>query len=127
MNLFMTTLANEIKALEEKLLHCDLRKDPQLVEELLADDFEELGSNGKVTARDEVVQWLATKDNALRWSITEFRIRQLTPDLVLAIYRARQKDRLNDAYQGSMRSSLWQRSGKAWKMIFHQGTRILRE
>lgn len=123
----MTTLAEEIKILEETLLHSDFRNNPQLLDELLADDFEELGSNGKVTSKDEVVQWLLTKEGTPQWSLTEFRIRQVTPDLVLAVYRARQKDRLDDTYQGSMRSSLWQRNGAAWKMIFHQGTKILPE
>ncbi|MGD8567628.1 MAG: DUF4440 domain-containing protein [Gammaproteobacteria bacterium] len=121
----MKNIEARIKALEEKLLHSDVRKNPQLLDELVAPEFEEIGSNGKVTSREQVIDWLLTKEQDVRWSLTEFRIRQLSPDMVLAIYRARKNDIVNDSYKGSIRSSLWKRTGERWQIVFHQGTKVL--
>ena len=118
----MNKLEVQIKQLEEQLLHADVRANPELLEQLLADDFEEIGSSGMISNRHQVIDWLVTREKAVTWSIQDFRIRQLSPELVLANYRA-MKDGQNTRTGSSMRSSLWQLSGKQWKMVFHQGTR----
>jgi hypothetical protein len=47
-------LEAELKGLEESLLDPDIRKSTQLVE-LLADEFIEFGSSGRVYTRDDLV------------------------------------------------------------------------
>ena len=117
----MNQIELTIKALEEKLLHSDVRKNPEILNELLAEDFEEIGSTGKVSIRDDVVQWLVTKERDARWSLSEFRVRELTPDLVLAVYCAIKVGNSS----GSIRSSIWKQSGGHWKMVFHQATKMV--
>lgn len=114
-----------IQTLEETLLHADVRKNPHMLDELVAEDFEEIGSNGKVTPREQVIDWLLNKEQDVRWSLTEFRIRQLSPDTVLAIYRARKTDLVDGIYKGSIRSSIWKHNGERWQIVFHQGTKVL--
>ena len=123
----MKNIKHHIKELEEKLLHANVRKNPEMLDELLGEDFEEIGSIGKTSTRDEVIDWLLTKEKDITWTLNEFRIRELAPGLVLAIYRANKKDIKNEINKGSIRSSIWKLSDGKWKMIFHQGTKIVVE
>ena len=127
----MEPLAAQIMQLELMLLHTDMRANPTVIDELLDSGFEEIGSDGQTHSRQRVVAWLLNKDNAQQWSLADFRIKSLSNDMVIAIYRAVRHDPAqatgkNDneqkAYRGSIRSSVWQRHGDHWKMIFHQAT-----
>jgi len=122
----MNKIEELIKELEETLLHSDVRKNPEILNELLDENFEEIGSLGIVSSRSEVINWLVTKEKDMRWSLDEFRVRQLTPELVLAIYQANKIGK-GKTSKGSIRSSIWKCYGDKWKMVFHQGTRILEE
>ena len=123
----MNEIRDRIKQLEEKLLHADVRQNPEILNELLSKDFEEIGSSGKISSREQVIHWLVTKEKNIQWSLNDFRVRVLAADLVLATYRANKKAILTTNSNGSMRSSIWQLTGENWKMIFHQGTSILEE
>ncbi len=126
----MESLTAQIRQLELKLLHTDMRNNPALIDELLDSGFEEIGSNGQVHSRRQVVEWLLSKDSAQQWLLEDFRIKPLSNDMVIAVYRAVRhdparangKDYNEQAYRGSMRSSVWQRHGDYWKMVFHQAT-----
>lgn len=121
----MKNIRNHILALEKKLLHSDVRKNPEILNELLSEDFEEIGSIGKTSSREEVVKWLVTKEKDIKWSLNEFRIRELASDLVLAIYQAKKERTQNSNSNGSIRSSIWKLREGTWKMIFHQATKIV--
>jgi len=121
----MKSIKAHIKKLEEKLLHSDVRKNPEILKELLSEDFEEIGSIGKISSREEVINWLVTKEKNIKWSLNEFRVRELAPDMVLVIYRANKNEHHSSGSKGSIRSSIWKLCGDQWKMIFHQGTKIL--
>lgn len=123
----MNNIKEHIKKLEEKLLHSDVRRNPEILKELLDEDFEEIGSIGKASTREEVINWLVTKEKNIKWTLNEFRIRELAPDLVLAIYTATVNEHQKNVSKGSLRSSIWKLNDANWKMIFHQGTKILDE
>lgn len=118
------SLELEIRLLEEKLLHSDVRSNPILLNVLLSDDFEEIGSTGILNTRDDVVDWLLNKESDIHWSLTNFSLRQLSDDLVLAKYHAKASNKNNITH----RSSLWKRvepkASVKWQMVFHQGTPI---
>jgi hypothetical protein len=127
----MEPLAAQIMQLELKLLHTDMRAHPAVIDELLDSVFEEIGSDGQTHARQEVVAWLQNKDSAQQWSLADFRIKPLSNDMVIAVYRAVRHDPAQaagkdqngqEANRGSIRSSVWQRRGDHWKMVFHQAT-----
>ena len=121
----MKELEKHIKSLEDKLLHSDIRRDSQLLNDLLGENFEEVGSNGQISSREEVIDWLVAKEKDAKWLLTRFRIRELAPDLILANYLAKKINDDKTSSGGSIRSSLWQLSEGKWKMIFHQGTKVL--
>ena len=120
----LKSLAEHIKRLELKLLTTDLKVDPALIDELLSDDFEEISSSGQINSRDDVVNWLLYKDNHIQWTLTNFRIKALTDDLVMAIYVARKLNDPNSISKGSVRTSIWKHQGDHWKMLFHQASKI---
>ncbi|MDT8397636.1 MAG: DUF4440 domain-containing protein [Pseudomonadales bacterium] len=124
----MNTLAQLIRQLEESLLHNDFSADPQLLDSLLAAEFEEIGPGGNKTSRQQVIEWLLHKPADARWRFTDFRIKPLAEDLVLALYHAQQADPQARVSKGSMRASVWKRvpgEAHAWQMLFHQATRVL--
>jgi len=124
MSLPMNGIAEQIKQLELKLLHLDLKTEPELINDLLSHDFEEISQSGKINTRRDVVDWLIHKDIHLQWSLNDFRIRMLADELVMAMYTAQKMNDRNNLSKGSMRTSIWRRQGSAWKMIFHQASKI---
>jgi hypothetical protein len=116
-------IAEHIKQRELELLQTNWRANPALIDDWLSADFEEIGSDGKVSQRVDVVNWLLNKDNAIQWSLTDFRIKALADGLVMAVYIAKKRNAPNNTSKGSIRTSIWQRQGNNWKMIFHQATK----
>ena len=119
----MCNLTQQILALEEKLLHTDMQNNPLLLDELLGESFEEIGSTGIAISRQAVVDWLMNKNLSDRWLLTNFRIIELTADIVLAIYHAQNVVDSHIAVNVSTRSSIWKRHGNQWKMVFHQASK----
>jgi glyoxylase I family protein len=110
-------LAAELKELEEQLLLPDVRKSPRLVE-LLADEFIEFGSSGRVYTKDDLVAVLQAETRVVQ-TTSDFWVTTLAPDVALLTYRIR---RLSQPPVDTLRSSIWRRSAGKWRMVFHQGT-----
>ena len=92
---------------------------------LLADDFIEIGSAGRVFTKQQVIEALQDEEPVLV-SITDFHLRSLSPEITLVTYRASKHSASKDTAVVSLRSSLWQKVAGRWQMIFHQGT-VLQE
>jgi hypothetical protein len=119
-------ITDQIRRLEFKLLHSDMKIMPSLLDTLLAKEFEEIGGNGAVNSRQEVVGWLLNKNPQDRWLLTDFKVRELSTDLVLAIYYAKKvMGQENSVSKGSTRSSIWKRNTQGWQMVFHQASKII--
>lgn len=125
-------LLDEIKALEESLLHGDFKEDLAALHSLLADDFEEVGPGGQLASRESVIEWLLSKDTNARWDFQSFKLKVLSDNLVLARYHAKQiapvnSDSIKPHSQGSLRSSVWQKNPDSgcWQMQFHQATKLI--
>ena len=119
-----SALAELIQQLELKLLQTDLNAHPALIDDLLAQNFEEVDNQGQLHGRDEVIEWLKRKDPDLHWAFGNFRVKKLADDCVLAIYSLQKMQQFGDHAPGSIRTSLWQRRDNQWKMVFHQATKI---
>ena len=111
------------RSLEQMLLRPEVRRSRNALEALLADDFLELGSSGRVYDRSSVVKALAGQigpiDAALP-EILDLAVRRLGPDIVLVTY---QSVSVADGHT-VRRSSIWQRYDGNWRMVFHQGTPV---
>ena len=116
-----TTLAMHLRALEESLLQPDVRKSNRLVE-LLADDFVEFGSSGRIYTKRDLVEVLQAETPVVQ-ATSEFKAVMLGPDAALLTYVVR-LEATPPRY--TLRSSVWKRDGDAWRMVFHQGTPTVR-
>lgn len=111
---------HELRSREMELLDPDVRTDPVRIRNLLHDDYLEFGSTGRVYNKRTLLDLLKGEKGA-DVVIREFAVRQLSADTALVTYRT-----VGTAAQEARRSSVWVRSGKEWKLAFHQGTRISR-
>lgn len=118
-------IAEHIQQRELELLQTDWRANPALIDDWLSADFEEIGSDGQVSQRVDVVNWLLNKDNATQWSLADFRIKALTDGWIMAIYSVKKINDPSSTSKGSIRTSIWQYQGNHWKMVFHQATQRL--
>ncbi|MGD2101505.1 MAG: DUF4440 domain-containing protein [Acidimicrobiia bacterium] len=109
-----------LRTREMELLDPEVRADPVRVRELLHDEFVEFGSTGKVYNKRLLLDMLKGEKYA-KVVIREFSVRQLAADTALVTYRT-----VGEGGQEARRSSVWIRSDGAWKLAFHQGTRIVR-
>ena len=113
-------IISEIRSLEERLLRPEIRASPSEVADLLADDFLEFGSSGRIFDKQQTID-LLRGESTPRLSLDRFQARPLSEGIFLATYRL---TRLTDGGQPaySLRSSIWQSRGDRWRLLFHQGT-----
>ena len=118
-------IEEQIRTLEESLLHQDFSSSPETLKAMICDDFREIDPGGRQCSRDEVISWLLQKDPTSRWEFSEFAVHQLADDIALASYHARQILPQSSA-TGSRHCSIWQASNplKTWQLFFHQSTKI---
>ena len=119
-------LTNIIRELEVELLHPDVRKSTTRLNELLSEDFFEFGSTGKSYSKQDVIR-LLKKAKEAKFTISDFKIKVLSPDVVLATYSIEKEDLESSGKSWSLRSSLWQNHNGNWQIIFHQGTPVKKE
>jgi hypothetical protein len=112
-------VAEEIRELEMRLLDPAVRRSPERLEDLLADEFVELGSSGRTYDKRGIIASLA-QESPVEVSIRDFRVCELGPAVALATYRAR-AERAGEVLF-SHRSSIWVRRRGRWRIRFHQGT-----
>jgi hypothetical protein len=106
----------QVVELELALLHPDLRRDRQWVEELLDEDFREIGASGCVWTRRETVEMLAAEQTDGAIAVVDMEALQLADGVVLLTYVS---DR---AGRRARRSAIWRRVDGRWRVLHHQGT-----
>jgi len=110
-------VARHLRALEESLLQPDIRKSDQLVA-LLADEFIEFGSSGRVYTKADLVATLQAEIPGVQ-TTSRLQVWLLAPEAALLTYVIR-RDGASPIY--TLRSSIWQQREGRWIMVFHQGT-----
>lgn len=103
----------------EPIFHRPQYLDSRVLEQLVAEDFWEIGASGRRYSRQYVLKTLsarAAKGMTDDWETSDFHCRALAPDVYLLTYSLLQGERL------TRRATLWQRVGEGWKILFHQGT-----
>ncbi|WP_148630847.1 DUF4440 domain-containing protein [Bacillus sp. E214] len=108
-------LKEQLKELEESHIGFEVRKSRDKLDNILADDFFEIGSSGfmfdkKACLEDGVV--------LTEMSLYNYNIYPLAQDVVLSTYFIVDSTRNRNTY----RSSIWKLIGGRWQLYFHQGT-----
>ena len=110
-------LAELLRKLETDLLRPEVRRSPEAVSSLLAEEFCEFGSSGRIYTRREVVEMLPA-ESAGSVSVSDFSVTSLAAGVALVRYRA------DSGNSVSLRSSVWVMRDGRWQMVFHQGTKV---
>ncbi|WP_210330379.1 DUF4440 domain-containing protein [Aliikangiella sp. G2MR2-5] len=109
-----------IVALEESLFSSKVRLSAQLINSLLADEFKEITSTGRIYFKDEALSRLPT-ETPPEIQADNFVATRLDKNTYLLNYRSILK-RNEGSQIYSLRSSIWQEKDGQWQMTFHQGT-----
>lgn len=101
------------------------RASPELIDRLLADDFQEIGSSGDVFGKREALDELAEESRdgqRHEREASDWSVRALSTDVALVTYKVLRRD--EGSRVSSLRSSIWAFRDGRWQMVFHQGTRL---
>src|SRR5262245_11594949 len=104
-------------ALEQKLAQVGEKLQPAEARSLIAEEFLEFGTSGKIWRKAEILDALAQWP-AIERTVEDFRVSDLGSLCCLVTYRAVGTDRRS----ASLRSSIWRQNGDGWQILFHQGT-----
>jgi hypothetical protein len=115
-------VAEELLRNEKLLLDPAFRHDRAQVAALLAEDFFEFGSSGRVWSRDTILDLLATEDYVPP-VMEDFACRLIADGVVLVTYRTFRINPETGQRDAALRSSLWTRHSGQWVVCFHPGTR----
>ncbi len=112
-----------IRQLETSLTDSYVRRAPERLAELLADDFREFGSSGRRFDKREIIRTLQSQPQ-LEIELADFAVDLPAPGFALATYRAVVRLPDSGRVARSWRSSCWRKQGNRWQIFFHQGTPI---
>ncbi|QHW35279.1 DUF4440 domain-containing protein [Paenibacillus rhizovicinus] len=115
----MDSIRQELLELEELLLQPEVRTSVTALSKLLADDFFEFGSSGKIWSRRDALD--PNGIGVVKMELSDFQIHPLSEGVTLSTYKILNKENM----QYSLRSSIWKYENAKWQMIFHQGTPIV--
>jgi hypothetical protein len=108
--------ARLFRDLEERLMQPSVRASADQVALLLADEFIEFGSSGRVYDKLQTIELLQQEQGRGKQpTLTDFSARRLAADVILLTYRV-VEDR-------TIRSSIWKLANGEWRVLFHQGTK----
>jgi hypothetical protein len=110
---------------EKALLTYEVRRSPEQLRSLISDDFREIGASGAYFGLAEVLENLPR--SAQNWSAVaqNFECRQLSDHMAQVVFQCVITHNMDSEPVYSLRSSIWRRETGHWKMIFHQGTKVL--
>lgn len=114
----MTNRIDEVIALEHALHRMDLRHDREQLDQLLADDFVEIGVSGRVYDKTTIIDELHVEPDDTFIDAIGLHGRLVSDDVVLVHYETTGPSGF------ARRTSLWVRYYDSWRLSFHQGTLV---
>lgn len=86
----LSSLKEQLKALEERLLLPETRKSRPELEVLLADDFMEFGSSGWIYNKQQSIATMlsSTPEHLEYMQPTDFEAKLLSPEIAIVTYRS---------------------------------------
>jgi hypothetical protein len=112
-----SSIEKQLQELELCLLQPGVHR-LQYVVDLLAENFVEFGSSGRIFTKEQTIASLETQP-VTECTATQFEIQLLAPHLALVTYRAH---RHSEPPVDTLRSSIWEQREGRWQILFHQGT-----
>ncbi|TKW60875.1 MAG: DUF4440 domain-containing protein [Blastochloris viridis] len=116
-------IIQDVMSLERRLLTPEVRANREMLDLLIADDFVEVGADGRRFGKDEVLKRLP-QDANVRFEATDFEARLVADNVVLITF-ATEKFVEGVSVRKSLRASLWVYKRSRWQIVYHQGTRVV--
>ncbi|MDA8111872.1 MAG: DUF4440 domain-containing protein, partial [Nitrospiraceae bacterium] len=113
-----------LRKLEESLWLPEIRFSQEKMEEILADDFFEFGSSGRIYDKHVTIQTLPREIGA-KFPLPDFSARLLSSSVALLTYQSILSGP-DGNFRHAPRSSVWIRTDRGWRLIFHQRIPIQR-
>lgn len=116
-------LQKTIYDLETSLLKPEVRSSTKDLDMLLADDFLEFGSSGKVYDKKMILERLPkdTEISPIQFIVSDFQIKELDGNVILATFKT-EKISTDIGRVTALRASIWKKVNGNWQIIYHQGT-----
>lgn len=108
-------LQDYLCTLEERLFHPDREANRADLIPLLAEDFQEFCSSGRIMNRQQAIDALLNSTPRAA-TLTYFYVTLLAHNVALATYH------VTTTLHSSHRSSIWVERDGRWQLLFHQGT-----
>ncbi len=111
-----------LRDLETRLLRAEVRSDPAQLGALLHPDFYEVGANGRVYTRYEVLTEFQGAGYPYTVWAQDFQLQVVASGVALLGFRSAHVADDGALSRHVARTSLWQYVGSTWLLRFHQGT-----
>jgi hypothetical protein len=111
----------QLREFEESHLRSDVRSSTESMRALLADEFLEFGSSGRILDRAAVIAALSGEPG-FNSRIDDFVAQSLSPEVALTTYRLSVWPASGGHGKVTLRSSVWVHRAGRWLLLFHQGT-----
>jgi hypothetical protein len=118
----VTSLLQQLTALEVELHHPGARSSRERLEQLLHPEFHEVGRSGRAYTRDTVVNYLSSQESQPAVASDAFELNELAPGVALLTYRSAHIEVGKGLVSHTFRSSIWVATGSGWRLRYHQGT-----
>ncbi|WP_372587934.1 nuclear transport factor 2 family protein [Thiothrix lacustris] len=115
----MVSIEETVVTLERELLNPAIRSDHKRLNELLADDFLEVGASGRSYCKADVLSILQDETDT-SFTVTAMQAHLLAPNVALLTYLATRS--VDGQTTHSRRSSVWVYSACGWQIRYQQGT-----
>jgi hypothetical protein len=119
----MLDLKGILLGLEQELLSPQVRTAAAELDRLLAREFVEFGSSGRIYDKQSIICSLTQSDPQENFQIEDFKIVTENEVTVLVSYVCKALSAAGEVIRQSNRSSLWKSIDGRWQVLFHQGTR----
>ena len=110
----------ELLELEKSLFNLQFMSDPEYLDRIIDDGYEEIGKSGKRITKQDVISHLSAYKCDRDIQIYNFKCKYLAQDIWLVHYITPHQNEL------MYRTSIWQRTDGQLRMVFHQAS-LLKE
>ena len=106
--------------LESRLLRTEFRNSNDFLENILHDDFLEVGASGRFSDKKQTID-LLTSETGFSSVANDFRFFPIAESVALLTYTLKTMSP-ETGTRHSIRSSVWKLENDKWRLVFHQGT-----
>jgi glyoxylase I family protein len=123
MTIINQEIADRLIEKEMAIVAAQQRGDIGAVGNVLADEFCEIGSSGRMFSKLEILESIR-QVKILHCSFEQVRVLPIDDEHAIVTYVSNTKRRYQgeEATARTYRSSTWKKAAGEWRLIFHQGT-----